>query len=64
MLMSGTSLAPDAFVTHHKEISAQVAKQLNCSEDTLLYCLRQKSVQELLSVQVRSDFPRYLTTMG
>ncbi len=57
VLMSGSSLSPDALVSPSdaSEVAAQVAEQLDCDTKntaSLLQCLRQKSVQELLGVKV------------
>ena len=53
--MSGSALSPDAMVSNAGHVTRQVAAQLNCplSDEDLIVCLRNKEVQDLLSVQVK-----------
>ena len=64
VLMSGTSLMPNAIVSDAGHVTTQVAAQLNCplSDKDLIACLRNKEVQELLSVQVTEQLSSVTVT--
>ncbi|KAI1295540.1 Neuroligin-4, X-linked [Halotydeus destructor] len=67
IMSSGSVLSPSALATDAVEYSKKLAAALGCPNEAnrnslMLYCLRQKSAQELLNVQL--DVPSHLVSFG